>query len=210
MSYRILCYLLLVIFFTPTLYASSSSLGDASLSDPPLSDDESTVASVSASSSLSTSSSEGEGGRVVLDVRDGKETRTPVTRFQSTHELPAAIATLYTDVPGREDDCLRFSICFWRLSGNLFNTLSIAASLGSGLCSTLIAIPGLLNDTEKEDLSVVAALLAAGSATSAGVAIYAKRAVVDRREDLRQLLADHGIDVPADDADGGGCEHQSA
>ena len=116
MFYRILLIVLLSILLSPILYASDSANSDA---------DEST------DFSSFSSSSKVESDHVVVEIGEGAAQRPEISRFASTHELPTAIHTLYgTDVPGLEDDCLRCSICFWRLGGNAFEALATLTSLG--------------------------------------------------------------------------------
>ena len=117
----------------------------------------------------------------------------------TARNLEKGIQGLYQDVAGYEDDYLRCSIFCWRLSGNSAETLSIIASLGTSVLSGLSAASGLFDSNTTEILSIIAMCTSITSAGLIGLKKHSKKAIIDRRQQLRQVLRDHGIDIPEND-----------
>ena len=120
----------------------------------------------------------------------------------SAKQLDQGLQNLYQDVNGYEDDCLRWSICCWRFSGNTAQTLSMITSLGATVFSGVAAIPGLLDDKTKETFIIIATLASLSNFALIALKKYSTDAIIDRREQLKQVLHDHGIDIPLDEEEG--------
>ncbi len=149
-------------------------------------------------SSLFFSSSSGT-PPIVIDVENPSPQRATLTPVASAKQLDQGLQSIYQDVEGYEDDCLRWSIGCWRFGGNTAQTLSMIASLGATVLTGISIIPGLLDDTIKETFIIIATLASLSSVALIGLKKYSADAIVDRREQLRQVLHDHGIDIPPDD-----------
>ena len=121
-----------------------------------------------------------------------------LTRGQSLHEIDQKFAGLYQNVPGPEDDFLRCSICmcgFWK---NTSKTLSILASTGATALTSLVAIPGLLDDNTKTILSSAAAITNIVAISLIAIEGYYSKAKEDRKLQLRDLLGEYGVHVDLD------------
>lgn len=135
----------------------------------------------------------------VESQRPALRNKATLTHVTSAKQLDQNLQGLYQDVKGYEDNCLRWSICCWRLSGNSAQTLSMIMSGSATVLTGLAAIPGFLDDTTNETFILLGTLASISSVALIGLKKYSADAITDRREQLRQVLHDHGIEIPLDD-----------
>ncbi len=116
-----------------------------------------------------------------------------LTGGKSLHEIDKRFASLYQNVSGPEDDYLKCSICMFGFWKNTRKTVSIVASTGAAVLTTLVFIPDLLDEKTKTVLSSAAAITNLIAIYSLAFEKYSAEARETRKDQLKTLLEEHGV-----------------
>lgn len=103
--------------------------------------------------------------------------------------------SIYTDVPGYEDDAYRCALCCCKVSGWASHLLVGAFGIASSALTSYVAL-GVASEEANHNLVLVSSILGWGGTALTAYYAFSQRAVEETKKALRAELAERGVIVP--------------